>query len=110
VINWRTAFVHLRQVRNTASISEAVRLNPAAICKPSAQQRPNTRLGTPWKSNPKVYGDDLAASLYLTAKILMQQEPSKACETVKEASQAAVSPNFKKAAEVEFPDCKSSPK
>ena len=30
MINWRTAFVHLRQVRNTASISEAVRLNPAA--------------------------------------------------------------------------------
>jgi hypothetical protein len=30
MINWRTAFVHLRQARNTAGISEAVRLNPAA--------------------------------------------------------------------------------
>jgi len=57
-----------------------------------------------------VYGDDLAASLYLTAKILTEQEPSKACETVKEASQAAVSPNFKKTAEVEFPDWQIKPK
>jgi len=30
VINWRTAFVHFSQARNTAGISEAVRLNPAA--------------------------------------------------------------------------------
>jgi len=60
------------------------------------------------KANPKVYGDDLAASLYLTAKILMQQEPSKACEPVKEVSHAAASPNFKKMAEVRFPDCKAS--